>query len=418
MFLLQRRIIQAGWQSLLLHKLRSTLTILGVVFGVASVVSMLAIGEGVSRNARDQLLQFGPDRIVARSVQPPNSTAKGGDVLIYGLTQQDIRRIENVVPEIASMTSTYELDNKEIWFNDRTAKLRIVGTTAAFRDIYRLDVERGRFLSDFDVRGNADVAVLGANAARELFPLVNPIGQTVKSGSGYFKVVGVLRNRLEQSSMQYDPNDCMLIPFSTAKARFEIVARIVEGGAKRYERLDIHQIGIRTRELSHMPEIAATLRQLLTLTHPQQDFELTVPFELLKQIDRTKRIFSVVLGSIAGISLLVGGIGIMNIMLATVMERTHEIGIRRALGATRRAIILQFIVESVILSTIGGLLGILLGLCVPTLVTRISSVQTIVTPWSIVIPLAISVAVGILFGVYPARRAARMQPVEALRHTG
>ena len=417
MFSLQRRVFAAGLKSLLLHKLRSFLTILGVVFGVASVVSMLAIGEGLSRNARDQLLRFGPDRIVLRSAQPPNSTASGGDILIYGVTQQDVQRIRRLVPGVASIAATYEIDKREFWADERASILRVVGTTADFRDIHRLHVSDGRFLTTFDEDQAADVVVLGAKAAQKLFGHRQPLGASIKSTSGYFKVVGVLAPRDEQSSMDYDPNEAAFIPFKTVKARFENVARIVEGGAKRYEKLDLHQIGLRAHDLQRMPEIAKIVRRLIAAAHPSQDYQLVVPFELLKQMDRTKQVFNAVLGSIAGISLLVGGIGIMNIMLASVMERTREIGIRRALGATRRSITTQFVVESMLLSSVGGLIGIGVGLCIPALVTKIAKVQTVITPWSVLLPLGISVLTGVLFGVYPARRAARMQPVEALRHS-
>ncbi|MCA9172384.1 MAG: ABC transporter permease, partial [Planctomycetales bacterium] len=402
---------------LLLHKLRSFLTILGVVFGVASVVSMLAIGEGLSRNARDQLLRFGPDRLVIRSTQPANSTASGGDILIYGVTQQDLDRIQRLVPNLASIAGTYEIDKREFWAGERVAEVRVVGTTPAFADIHRLEIASGRFLAMPDEDQAADVVVLGAAAAKRLFAHHEPLGQSIKSTSGYFKVVGVLVEHGEQSSMEYDPNEAIYVPFTTVKARFENVARIVEGGAKRYEKLDLHQIGLRASDVHYMPEIANMVRKLIATTHRKQDYQLMVPFELLRQMDRTKKVFNAVLGSIAGISLLVGGIGIMNIMLASVMERTREIGIRRALGARRRSIIAQFVTESMLLSTVGGLIGIGVGVCIPAIVTRIANVQTVITPWAIALPLGISVLTGVMFGVYPARRAACMQPVEALRHT-
>jgi len=198
--------------------------------------------------------------------------------------------------------------------------------------------------------------------------------------------------------------------------RLENVIRISGAGGRRFECVEVHEIGLRVSDLDHVDQQPAMIRRLLEVEHPVADYQITVPFELLRQAERTKRIFSLVLGSIAGISLLVGGIGIMNIMLATVTERTREIGLRRALGAKRRQVVLQFVVETVLLSVSGGILGLGLGLLIPELVQWAAGMKTIVTFESLVLALGISVALGIVFGLYPARRAAQMDPVEALRH--
>lgn len=413
---LLRLLMWSGLQSLLLHKLRTLLSILGVVFGVASVVSMLAIGEGASRAARDQLLQLGPDRIILRSMRPSETSAKGGDVLVYGLTQNDAERLRQHAPGIAAIATTYELPDKELWYEDRDTDARVVGTTGNFQTIHRLQLTRGRFLVEADVDRKAEVVVLGAAVAQELFGTRDPVGRCLKINACYYHVVGVLRGRLEHGGLLHSPDQSVFMPISTVKSRFEHVARLVEGGAKRFERLDLHQIALRTHPDSHMEHTASLIRRLIGLSHPNGDYEITVPFELLKQIDRSKRIFTTVLGSIGAISLLVGGIGIMNIMLATVTERTREIGIRRALGATRRNITLQFLIESTLLSAIGGVIGVIVGLGVPRIVSSLSDLDTYVTPFSLLISLGIALSVGVLFGVYPANKAARMEPVEAIRH--
>jgi len=416
MSVFQLRIIWVGVQSLMLHKLRSLLTILGVVFGVGSVVSMLAIGEGASHDVREQLLRLGPDRVVIRSARPPHRTASDGDILTYGVTQLDLMRIRNLVPGVRAIAGTYELD-KDFWAGEVEAEAHVVGTTPDFRSIHRLEIQQGRFLAWPDLKRRANTAVLGAEIARDLFGAEDPVGREIRHSSGYYRIVGVLRPRVEQSAMQYDPNRSLFMPFPTVKSRFENVLRISEGGSKRYERIDLHQIGLGIEDLATMPQVVAMVRRLISSSHPQNDYELVIPYELLKQTERTKRVFSAVLGSIGGISLLVGGIGIMNIMLATVTERTREIGIRRALGARRQDIVLQFLVESVVLSTVGGVCGLGVGFLVPLLVTHVSELKNVVTPGSLLLSLAISVAVGVLFGVYPARRAAAMEPVAALRHT-
>jgi len=208
----------------------------------------------------------------------------------------------------------------------------------------------------------------------------------------------------------------MFIPLDTARTQYGEVLFKRRSGTTESERVELHEVTIKVGRLEDVEEVAASVQHLLGQTHKKKDYEVVVPLELLKRAEKTKRMFNIVLGSIAAISLLVGGIGIMNIMLASVTERTREIGIRRALGARRRDIILQFLVETVMLSAAGGLMGVFLGLVIPFFVTLFTEMLTIVTPWSPVIAFTISAMVGVLFGIYPALRAARMDPVEALRH--
>ncbi|MEZ6120308.1 MAG: ABC transporter permease [Pirellulaceae bacterium] len=406
-------LIRVAVQSLLLHKLRSVLTILGVVFGVGSVVSMLAIGEGASYDAQQRLLRMGPDRIILRSSLPPETQA-GSDVQAFGLTASDELHFSQLTG-IAAVAPTYEIE-KDFWFDDREVEGLVVGTTPAFQTVHRLQMAKGRFLSWLDVEQSANVVVLGDRIAKELFGVSDPVGKEIKHSSGHYLVAGVLKASLQQQG-QVDPSEAIFMPFPTAKARFEHVVRVEDSAGKRYERVDIHQLSLQVQDVQAMPQIAAMVRNYLDRRHQNSDYQLFVPFELLKETERTKRVFNAVLGSIAGISLLVGGIGIMNIMLASVTERTREIGIRRALGAKRRDIVIQFLVESASLSTLGGIAGLILGWLIPQIVTQLSDMVTIVTPSAMIMSLGISASVGVLFGVYPARKAARMEPVEALRHT-
>ena len=410
------QLLRVGMRSLRVHKLRSALTVLGMVFGVASVVSILAIGEGASHEVQEQLRRLGPDRVLLRSVLPPDPAGSSKERIDYGLKLVDLERIQKLVPGIASIAPSYELEKKEVHVGTNDVFLPLVCTTPSFREIHQLELARGRFLCSNDLESLANVAVLGAGAARKLFGPVDPLGQDIKLGSGHYHVVGLLAPRSDASATLNDPNQRVFLPLTTGRARLENVIRITGAGGKRYEVVELHQIGLRMRNLEDIDQQAAMLRRLLALEHPKQDFEIVVPYELLTQSEHTKRVFSWVLGSIAGISLLVGGIGIMNIMLATVTERTREIGIRRALGAKRWHVQLQFLVETIALSLSGGVLGLGLGLAIPALVERAAGMKTIVTGQSLLLALGISVVVGIVFGLYPARRAARMDPIEALRY--
>jgi putative ABC transport system permease protein len=413
--MLSWQLIRLGVRSLLLHKLRSALTILGIVFGVASVVSILAVGEGASYEVQAQLRRLGPDRVLLRSVLPPDIDTSRSTRLDFGLTNADLARIESLVPGLAAVAPSYEIE-KRVHVGMREILVPLIGTTPSFTDIHRLEVARGRFLCSVDLEARANVAVLGSKVARSLFGAIDPVGQDIKLGSGLYRIVGLLRPAIASASVTHQPDESVFIPLTTARMRLEDVARVEVGGARRYEYVQLHQIGLRVHNLAQVEQVAGMLRRLLTVDHNRPDYDLVVPFELLRQAERTKRVFSLVLGSIAAISLLVGGIGIMNIMLATVTERTREIGVRRAVGAQRMHILHQFLVETVVLSASGGVLGLGLGLAIPWAIESVSNVRTIVTPGSMALSLGISVLVGVVFGVYPARRAAGMDPIEALRY--
>ena len=414
------QLVRMGTRSLQVHKLRSALTVLGMVFGVASVVSILAVGEGASHEVQAQLRSLGPDRILLRSMAPRGGATDSDFRLDYGLKNVDLQRIEELVPALRSIAPSYELE-KDVYVGARQATAPLVCTTPSFQDIHQLELARGRFLTSPDLEAAASVAVLGADVARALFGSTDPIGEELKMGSGRYRVVGLLKPRASAGAALYDPNRSVYLPLTTGRLRLESVIRIEGAGGRRFEHVELHQIGLRTADLERVDEQVAVLKRLLELEHapekdPLVDYEMTVPFELLRQTENTKRIFSWVLGSIAGISLLVGGIGIMNIMLATVTERTREIGVRRALGAKRWHVMLQFMVETVVLSSAGGILGLGLGLFIPRIVERAAQMKTVVTPESLLLALGVSVLTGVVFGMYPARRAAFMDPIEALRY--
>jgi putative ABC transport system permease protein len=279
---------------------------------------------------------------------------------------------------------------------------------------------QGRFLSAADEQSDASVCVLGYEVARFLFPFEPALGKRVKLGADYFEVVGVLWPRVPIGSISTDPSveagGEVFLPLSTARSRFGERQAKIRSGSMEIEEVQLHQIVVGVDRPENVPFVAEACREMLKRNHGKKDYEVIVPLELLLRAEETKRIFNIVLGSIAGISLLVGGIGIMNVMLATVTERTREIGIRRALGAKQRHIVTQFLVETVVLSGCGGVAGVVLGLTIPKLVEHFADLRTIVRPEAPVLAFGISVGIGIVFGLYPAWRAATMDPVEALRH--
>ena len=416
--------LQLGVKSLLLHKLRSGLTVLGIVFGVAAVISMLAVGEGASRDAQERIEQLGATNIIIRSVKPSDESAGGRQAFIlnYGLKYDDYDRILATVPTIRRAVPVREI-RKQIRHLDKFVDGRVVGTTYEYAEFNRLQIDKGRFLTEADNEHVENCAVLAAETAKRLFPFQDPIGDSVKLGSDYYKVVGVTRERSATASIGgslsgQDYNKDVYIPLNTCKLRFGERILSMRSGSFEAEETQLTQI---TVQVGSIADVRATHPILLAVLKPwhdqKKDVDIIVPYELLLEAQRTARQFSFILGTIASISLLVGGIGIMNIMLATVTERTREIGIRRALGAKRRDITQQFLIETVVLSGVGGLLGITVGVLIPRLIIYfIPDQKAIVTVQSVLLAFGISVAVGILFGLYPARRAALMDPIEALRH--
>jgi putative ABC transport system permease protein len=422
-----KRTVRLGIKSLWLHRLRSLLTVLGIVFGVCSVIAMLAIGEGASYEAQENIKTLGSQNIILRSVKPPEEqkvTDKGSQnyVLQYGLTYSDVKNIRDTIPGVTIVLPSRVIRDYA-WNISRRVDCDIVGTVPWYPDMRNHRVASGRFFTDTDMEGQASVCVLGAEMIPPLFPLESPIGSHVRVGGDYYKVIGVMEPRAEMTKTSETApggtkptSQRMFIPLDTARMRYGEVLMRRRAGSMEAERVQLHELTVKVASLDDVMPVAKAIKQSLEHSHKKKDYEIVVPLELLKQAERTKWIFNVVLGSIAAISLLVGGIGIMNIMLASVTERTREIGIRRALGARRHDIVLQFLVETVLLSGAGGIMGVALGVAIPFIVTWTSELKTIVTLWSPLLAFGISALVGIVFGLYPAMRAAEMDPVEALRH--
>ncbi len=420
------RIVKLALKSLWLHKLRSFLTVLGIVFGVCSVIAMLAIGEGASYEAQEQIKNLGSQNIILESVKPPDeqkiSGAAQNFILEYGLKYSDIKRIRATIPGITIIVPG-RIVRDYIWNATRRVDGEIIGTVPWYPEMRNHRVSAGRFFSEIEMEYAANVCVLSAETTERLFPISNPIGNQVRVGGTYYTVVGVLEpQRVTKSSSPTDtavPKNTIyriFIPLSTARARFGETLMKRRTGSFEAERVELHEVTIKVQDPKMVLSVAQSVNALLKRSHKKEDYKIIVPLELLRRAERTKQIFNIVLGSIAAISLLVGGIGIMNIMLATVTERTREIGIRRALGAKRRDIVMQFLVESVLLSGTGGLIGVLFGITIPFIVTAFADMKTIITFWSPLLAFSISALVGVVFGLYPAIRAAKMDPAEALRH--
>ena len=415
------RALAMGLRSLSLHKLRSTLTALGIIFGVSSVISMLSIGEGASWAAQEEIKKLGSRNVILRSIKPREDEQAGiarSEVVEYGLRHEDLARASGSIPGIQRLVPVRlaRADGRRL---THRLDVQVVGTVPELLGAGNVRLERGRFLLDSDGAAFRNVCVIGARVARALFPATDPLDAELQVGPNLYTVVGILEETGAASGTGGievdDRNKDVYIPIETFDRRFgETLVRVVSG-SRQMERVQIHQAIAQIETDEAVPIVAESLRGLLRRFHAKNDYEVVVPLELLLQRERTKRIFNVVLGSIAAISLVVGGIGIMNIMLATVTERTREIGVRRALGARQRDIISQFLIETVVLSTSGGILGMVLGLAVPFAVEASSGMPTIVTPMSLFLSFGISVAVGVIFGIYPARRAALLDPIDALR---
>lgn len=425
-----KRTIKLGLKSLLMHGLRSMLTTLGIVFGVCSVIAMLAIGEGASREAQAAIARLGSTNLIIETVKPPQEkTDTGGvqSITKYGLTYKDAESIRNTIPNADVTVPVRELDQEARYLNRKVA-IKILGTIPWYTEVAPVRLLRGRFLSSTDLNYRLAVCVIDDNVAQKLFAFNDPLDQHIRIYGNFYRVVGITAPTAQATTKEQDTSKTprpggasgvaghVYIPLTTGKERFTEFTASFGAGQGSIERVELQKIVVKVGSDTLVLPIRDVVATLLNRLHKKQDYQIVVPLELLREAARTRRIFSIVLGSIAAISLLVGGIGIMNIMLATVSERTREIGIRRALGARRRDIIVQFLSETLILTLAGGLLGIVLGLVIPFIVTRVGHMPTIITGTSLALAFGISAAVGITFGLYPAYRAANMDPIESLRH--
>ncbi len=425
--------LRLGLNNLRLHFLRSVLTALGIILGVTAVITRVSIGEGSKRAALEQIERLGARNIILRSINPAQGMQQQSQRrdfrtrARYGLTREDLDVIRNQFPDASSIVPLKDVGSQILREGRFTSQS--FGTTPDLQQSANLTVARGRYLNADDIEQQGDVAVLGAEIARQLFPMEDPLNQTMRIDDKVFTVIGLLApiglaggagSALVGRNLNHDVH----IPISTARSRFgDLIIRRTSGN-RSAEEVQFREIYFTSPSRERVTTDAAMLRRIVDTRHAlQRDVELIVPLELLESARRTALTWQVVLGAIAGISLLVGGIGIMNIMLATVTERTREIGIRRALGATRRHIILQFLAETGMLSAVGGLIGVALGITLSLLLGvgaellfPTATVSTQLTGWSIILSFSVATLTGLVFGIYPALQASRQDPIVALRH--
>lgn len=432
MFLFRlKRTVKLGSKSLWMHKLRSTLTALGIIFGVSSVIAMLAIGEGASRDAQEKIAQLGSHNIIIKTVDPPEDQSSSGQqqtMKEYGLTYSDAERFRNGIPNVQVIVPNRRF-SQQAQYRTRRVAVEVVGTVPWFPEISNVGLKYGRFLSTTDMHYKRGICTVDEKLVKELFGFDDPLGQDVKIAGDYYRVVGVVTEQASDKQANNLGNKdatgakkaganlgCIYVPLNTVRNRFGEMSLQITAGSRSFEKVELQEIIVKVSEIDLVMGTRRSVETLMRRFHKKSDYEITVPLELMRQAKEFQRIFTIVLGSIAAISLLVGGIGIMNIMLATVSERTREIGIRRALGAKKRDIIFQFLSETLILTLSGGVLGIFLGSLIPFLVTHFGQMRTVITSGSLVLAFGISAGVGIIFGLYPAYRAANMDPIESLRH--
>lgn len=414
------RHVNLAMKDLMMHKMRSFLTSLGVVFGVGSVIAMLAVGEGASEQALEQIKRLGSNNIILTSVKRADDGAeqsgRSSFMSIYGLLYKDETRIRESIPHVVR-TVPVRATRQTSGFNGRTMELRVVGTTPEWFELVERQLVAGRRITQADMDDSSSVCVLTEYGARRILATEQSIGEKVKLGRDYYEVIGIAQSSSGSSVMDSPDEEIdAYIPFNVSLERYGEATYKRTSGSRVAERVELHAVLVEIDDIENVEKTATAISAMLKHFHRKEDYKMSVPLTLLRQAEATKRTFNIVLGSIAGISLLVGGIGIMNIMLASVTERTREIGIRRAIGARRVHIISQFLVETVVLSGLGGLVGIAIGVLFPWLITRFFGMPTVVPVYSIVLSTAISVTIGVVFGIYPAVRAANLDPIEALRH--
>jgi putative ABC transport system permease protein len=432
------------------NTLRAALTSLGILFGVASVIAMLAIGKGAEQEVLAQMKLLGSNNVIVTPIveqkqeKAEDKMEKEAKRYTPGLTELDAQSIASVVPRVRSVSAELVLNSMATREGHRRS-VKLVGVDSTYFDAFNLQIAEGSRFSTMQVLRGMPVAVIGSSLRARFFTSEPPIGRRIKVGDVWLTVVGVLAPRpSSQSNAEKlgirDANMDVYVPIHTVLVRYrnraQITGRDVEKAAQEFsddnnkadeedatqraERLNQNQLDrivVQVEDGQHVTQVADVIRRLMSRRHNEVvDYEVTVPELLLKQEQRTKAIFNIVLGAIASISLIVGGIGIMNIMLASVLERIREIGVRRAMGATQRDVLAQFLAEAVLISTAGGVAGILVGVGLSYAIESVADIKTIVSAVSVIVAFGVSLAVGLGFGIVPAWRAARQDPVVCLRY--
>jgi putative ABC transport system permease protein len=394
------------------HKLRTLLTMLGIIFGVGAVISMLSIGAGAQAEAMEVIDAMGLRNVIVREKPVEQDDLYTIRERSLGLSLRDVEDLANVAKEIESHSARKRVRVDRILSESGRSDGQVLGVSRSYFELMNLHIDEGGLFDQAEEKTYQRVCVLGYRARQDLFAFLDPIGKAVKISDVWFTVIGTLepRNLLQESfqGVEIESGDnSVFIPITTALKMFD----------RPHLASELDELVLQVSPDASIETNSLLVSNLLKEFHGgESDFTLVVPEELLDQSRRTRRIFNIVMGGIAGISLLVGGIGIMNIMLASVLERTREIGVRRAVGARKQDILSQFLSEAVLISLLGGLSGVVLGFSIAWSVSTLSDWNTVVTGFSILLSFSFSVAIGLIFGTYPAMNAAALHPIEALRH--
>jgi putative ABC transport system permease protein len=400
--------LEVGLKGLISHKLRSFLTMLGIIFGVAAVIAMFSIGEGARRETLAQIELMGTNNIrIKQSKLEGPELGRARQLGLEGLTVDDAKYISSFTHLISTVAPIKEVD-LSVRLRGKFIKAHVVGVKPGYMKTSNFYTKKGRFIADSDINECKRVCVLGSDVNKELFPFEDSLGRDVNIAGAWYAVVGIMEDKAKSGSGIFsslrDINKDIYIPLSTILQRVGGTANLTE-------------IIVQLKNSTEIMAVANLIDSVLKRRHfGISDYELVIPEELLRHSQRTQRIFNIVMGCIAGISLMVGGIGIMNIMLATVFQRTREIGIRRAVGASQRDILIQFLLEALVITITGGLIGIIFGVCFAKLITMYAGWTTAFSFKAIFLAFTISASIGVIFGIYPARKAARLDPIEALRY--
>ena len=429
------------------NKLKSVLTGLGIIFGVAAVISMLAIGNGAKQEIIEQIKLVGVNNIIVKPIikkasdnSEDDDGKKQSNKFSTGLTLADVEAIKTIIPEIEQISPEINYETFAIQ-NGMKKSVTLLGVHPAYFNLFNMALMNGAYFNEIQNQNGSTVCIIGPNIKTKFFYNQNPVGKSIKCGTVWLTIIGVLNPKANLAQSNDDlgisnSNDQIFIPAKTMLMRFKNRAIVnsksftqterrgrgmmmkssqEDEGDKNYNQLD--KIIIQAKETEYLTSISNIVKSMMLRRHSGvEDFEIIIPELLLKQQQRTKDIFNIVLGAIASISLIVGGIGIMNIMLASVMERIKEIGTRLAIGATKKDIVVQFLAESTFLSVGGGFIGVFLGYAFSKMITKFADILTIITPSSVIIAFGISALVGIIFGYMPAKKASDRDPVESLRY--
>ncbi|ASB48364.1 ABC transporter permease [Alkalitalea saponilacus] len=430
-------------EAILANKMKSMLTALGIMFGVAAVISMLAIGRGAQQEVLEQIRLVGVNNIIVSpsdiALGAPNAAGSDSRRFSPGLTLLDAMAIEEAIPTVSRLSPVISMNYHAV-LEGRSYPVVLEGVSSNYFELLNINLVEGKVFNQVQSEGGFPVAIIGDNIRNRFFSTQDPIGRYIKCGNTWLKVIGVIERRDFTASASdemgisstdnkiFIPTQTMLMRFrDRARVNPEVLESIARGGGNANSgnngngvvtaNHQLDKIIVQVDETEHLSVTADIITRMLLRRHSDiYDFEVTVPELLLKQQQKTNDIFNIVLGAIASISLIVGGIGIMNIMLASVWERIREIGTRQAIGASRKDIVVQFLAESTLISVTGGMIGIVLGVVLARLIHVMADIQTIVSLFSVLVAFGVSATVGIVFGYIPAKRASEQDPVESLRH--